>query len=207
MAGTMKNTREAVAPPVGQELRRGDLVVGQKIRSRRKIRRISLERLAAEAGVSTGLLSQIERGLSSPSLQTLRRICAALEMPFTWLFGEDRLVEPHSDIVVRADDRRSLVFSDLGMTKELLTQDTDGEIQLVLMTLSPGGISGMAPFVHDGEMAGMIMKGCFDLIFEDRTLSLGKDDSFRFKGNSPHSWRNTGKEEGVVLIAVTPPFY
>src|SRR3546814_1232324 len=63
--------------------------IGQKLRQRRKVRRKSLKEVATRSSLSIGLLSQIERGISSPSLRSLKQICEALEMPMSWLFDKE----------------------------------------------------------------------------------------------------------------------
>jgi transcriptional regulator with XRE-family HTH domain len=68
---------------------KGDAAIGRMIRDRRRTIKISLKQLSEDVGISTGFLSQIERGISSPSLQVLKNICQHLKMPITWLFGED----------------------------------------------------------------------------------------------------------------------
>lgn len=185
-----------------------DGIVGEKIRARRKIRRVSLEQLAAEVQASTGLLSQIERGLTSPSLEMLRRIAAALGMPLSWLFGEDNLARPDADIVVRHADRRKLEFDDIGMVKELLTHDAEGVLQVVMMTLKPGGRSSDEPLSFEGEVAGLVLSGEIELMIKARTILIGEKDSFRFKGDQGCQWRNPSQQQDTeVLIVVTPPFY
>lgn len=102
-----------------------DAIVGRRIRARRRIRKLSLESLAREAEVSIGLLSQIERGLSSPSISVLRRICTALQIPMNWLFSDaDSEAPEEAGLIVRAGRRRTLDFSGRGMVKELLTPMT-----------------------------------------------------------------------------------
>src|SRR5882762_1570005 len=80
--------------------------LGRKLRLRRTIKRFSLQYVAERADISVGLLSQIERGITSPSLRSLRQICAALDMPVGWLF--DVPTSKQEDAVVRANARRTL---------------------------------------------------------------------------------------------------
>ncbi|MCK9552691.1 helix-turn-helix domain-containing protein [Aquamicrobium sp.] len=138
---------------------KGDAAIGRMIRDRRRTIKISLKQLSEDVGISTGFLSQIERGISSPSLQVLKNICQHLKMPITWLFGEDLQSIPDGDIVVRLPSRRRLRFDHIGLEKELLTHDADARIQLVMMKLSAGGVSGEAPVIHEGEMTGLVLAG------------------------------------------------
>lgn len=69
--------------------------VGETLRLRRQMRGMSLKQVAEPAGISVGMLSQVERGLAAPSIKTLRAICSAMDMPVNWLFhrnnGPDNL--------------------------------------------------------------------------------------------------------------------
>src|SRR3954454_17867725 len=85
-----------------------DAGLGRKLRLRRTIKRLSLQHVADLADISVGLLSQIERGLTTPSLRSLRQICTALDMPVGWLF--DVRASPQEDPAVRAGARRALDF-------------------------------------------------------------------------------------------------
>src|SRR5215475_11327057 len=95
--------------------------MGRKLRMRRSIKGLSLQDVAERAEISVGLLSQIERDVTTPSIKSLRQICSALEMPVGWLFdlGEGDL----SDVVVRAGSRRIMDLGPKGMRKELLSPD------------------------------------------------------------------------------------
>jgi transcriptional regulator with XRE-family HTH domain len=95
--------------------------LGRKLRLRRTIKRLSLQHVADLADISVGLLSQIERGLTTPSLRSLRQICTALDMPVGWLF--DVPASPQEDAVVRAAPARTLDFGPKDMRKELLSPD------------------------------------------------------------------------------------
>jgi transcriptional regulator with XRE-family HTH domain len=185
-----------------------DALVGQRIRARRRVRRLSLQQLAASAEVSVGLLSQIERGISSPSISVLRRICAALQIPMNWLFSEPDPDAPEEEgVIVRAGRRRTLDFSSRGMIKELLTPDESGGLQLMLVRLEPGGGSGMEPYSHVGEEAGTVLRGTVELGVDDHVFVLQAGDTFRFVSTRPHRFRNLGEGEAEILWAVTPPFY
>jgi transcriptional regulator with XRE-family HTH domain len=185
-----------------------DAIVGRRIRARRRIRKLSLESLAREAEVSIGLLSQIERGLSSPSISVLRRICTALQIPMNWLFSDaDSEAPEEAGLIVRAGRRRTLDFSGRGMVKELLTPDDGGNLQLMIVRLEGHGGSGMEPYSHVGEEAGTVLKGTVELAVDDLVFVLNAGDTFRFDSPRPHRFRNLGEDEAEVLWAVTPPFY
>ncbi|MCC7276274.1 MAG: helix-turn-helix domain-containing protein, partial [Alphaproteobacteria bacterium] len=145
-----------------------DLWLGTQLRSLRKAKGLSLAQVGAAAGLSIGMVSQIERGLASPSIRSLRKLADALEVSVAWFFHTDAgrpAVE--LDKVVRREDRRQLRLPTAGttadlMVMELLTPDLSGDIQLMMMTLEPGFTSGAA-HSHRGEEAGLVLTGALRL--------------------------------------------
>src|SRR5438045_9729238 len=91
--------------------------IGARIARERAVRGLSIDQLAQRAGVSTGLLSQIERGIGNPSLSSLLGLASALELPLGSFFGG---ASGESDIVVRSDTRKRPVLSDLNPIYDLL---------------------------------------------------------------------------------------
>lgn len=114
----------------------GDL--GSRIRMLRKERQLTTERLAETAGVSAGLISQIERGNGNPSFATLVQLAHGLQMPIGQL-----LEAPESkSVVVRKNERRRLdghgLANDDGGSYELLTPDLNGALEATWVVTPPG---------------------------------------------------------------------
>src|ERR1700722_6176890 len=131
--------------------------LGRKLRLRRAIKRFSLQQVAERADISVGLLSQIERGITTPSLRSLRQICTALDMPVGWLF--DVPTSKREDAVVRANARRTLDLGPKGMRKELLSPDEVTAIQMMRIEIRPGGEAGEAIRSDNGAKCGIVMSG------------------------------------------------
>jgi transcriptional regulator with XRE-family HTH domain len=182
--------------------------LGYQIRSLRLARAMSLQQLADKASLSIGMVSQLERGLVSPSVRSLRQISQALEVPTAYFFEQTRL-PPREEIgrIVRMDARRTLHLSTSGVCKELLTPDTSGLLQLTLIRIQPKGSSGDDPYTHKGEDAGMVLSGAMRLFVGDDVHVLKPGDSFRFKSSLPHRFQNAAEVVTEVVWAVTPPFY
>lgn len=181
--------------------------VGREIRFLRKARDITITELGDATGLSQGYLSQIERGISSPSVKALHSISRALGVTISWFFSptssDDDVLR---DIVVRADKRRRLSFSS-GITDELLSPDLGREIELLRCIFGPGSESGKEPYAHQGEEAGVVVSGRLDLWIADRHIELSEGDSFAFSSETPHRYANPTDEETVVIWAITPPTY
>ena len=188
--------------------RNENLWLGFQIRSLRLSKGYSLQTLAKKACLSVGMVSQLERGLVSPTVRSLRYISDALEVPTAYFFLEGK-PPPTEEIgrIVRQSARRRLRLTSSGMTKDLLTPDTSGLLQLTLITLEPNGSSGAEAYTHQGEDAGFVLKGSLKLWVGDDTHILNEGDSFRFKSELPHRFANADTRVTEVLWSVTPPFY
>nr|WP_246775391.1 cupin domain-containing protein [Methylobacterium aquaticum] len=177
-----------------------DLAVGRRLRALRQERGLSLKAVAALTGLSIGYLSQVERGLSSPSLRALTQVADLFGVGLGALFGAPEGAAADG-IVTRAGERAALTLWRAGITKQLLTQG-DAALSLFLMQLAPGAGTGDAPLVHDGEEAGLVMEGGLVLTVEDTTAELGPGDSFRFASRRPHRYRNPSADRIAVVLWV-----
>lgn len=186
-------------PKVGQE-QAVDATVGRRIRQIRRERGLQLETMAAKTGLSIGYLSQIERGLSSPSLKALASLTELFGVSLGELFGA--LVSPGSQdpVVVRESERPTLALWRAGIYKQILAKPGDGSrISLYLVLLEAGADSGAEMYTHKGEEAGMILAGQMTLTVGERTWTLRKGDSFRFPSTTPHRFTNPGRAAASVI--------
>lgn len=167
-----------------------------------------MNELSQNAGLSVGLLSQIERGITSPSLKSLHLICEALSFPLGWLFDQTPDSNPaERSVVVRQGMHRTLTLGEFGVKKELLSPDLGGNLQLYMMTIKPGGHSGPESYAHDGEEGGVVLAGSVKITVEDQELNLHEGDSFRFLSSRKHRFSNSGTVEARVIWANSQPFY
>ena len=182
-------------------------VLGQRMRLMRQRREWTLQELAVRSGLSVGMLSQIERGLSSPSIRSLQRLADVFAVPIGWFFSEAGAAPQGPAWVQRRSQRRVLDLSAKGITKELLSPEGEGQIELMRITVEPGGSSGEAPYQHAGEDAGTVLEGILHLEVGGVSSSLQAGDSFRFASTLLHRFSNVGPLRCVVVWAVTPPLY
>lgn len=190
-----------------EELLNLDDRIGGEIKSLRKARGITLDALSDAAGLSKGYLSQIERGVSSPSVKALHSISRALGVTISWFFPSNRYEESAlREYVVRASSRRKLTFVG-GITDELLSPNLDRQLELLRCTFPPGSESGKEPYTHQGEEAGYVVSGKLDLWIGERHVVLREGDSFGFSSDLPHRYANSSDVPCVVIWAITPPSY
>ena len=180
--------------------------IGGRLRRRRQVRSLSLKDVSALAGVSTGLLSQIERGISMPSVRTLGAVCHALEMPVGWLFGEGGGND--GGLVVRRHQRRILDLGAKGMRKELMTPDEMTGIQMMRLVIRPGGSTGKVPYRHEsGAKCGTVLSGTLGLEVDGQTCEIGAGDAFAFPATALIRFWCVGEVETIALWIVAPAVY
>jgi transcriptional regulator with XRE-family HTH domain len=176
------------------------------MRDLRKAKRMTLQRLAEETGLSVGYLSQLEREQAVPSIRALSTIARTLGVNISWFFPDpDLAADPEASIIVRAARRHSLKFES-GIRDELLSPTLSGKLEMLLCTFEPGASSGEL-YAHDGEEAGYVSEGQLELRVEDKVYLLNAGDSFHFDCSRPHGYRNPSNQRTVVVWSVTPPYY
>ena len=182
-----------------------DINIGEKILQYRKIKNLSIRDLAKLAGVTSSLLSQIERGLANPSLNTLKTIAKTLEVPlFTFFVAPVNTKE----LVIRSDKRKKMMFPDSeSAVYELLSPDLSGSIEFALMKLAPLSHSSRELMEHEGEEAAFVLEGKIKLYLEDEVIILNLGDSVRIPGGTKHKWENPYDKNTSIVFAVTPPSF
>src|SRR6476646_792268 len=124
-----------------------ELDLGARIRTLRLARGATLRELAAQAGATESFLSQVERGVASPSIASVHRIARALDLSIAQLFAE----EGDTGRVVRREARRRVTYKGLRAVDEFLTSNMSGRLQVIMSTIEPGGGTGADPYTHDSD--------------------------------------------------------
>lgn len=179
--------------------------VGADIRALRKSRSLTLVELADRLGRSVGFISQIERGISEPSINDLRNIAAVFNVPLSFLFGENLSDPAEAKHIVRASGRRHLGNAEGGLVEQLLSPDLSGSFEIVRSEFAPNS-SLKKPIQRDTEEAGYIVSGTLDLEIDGRWHELEAGDSFRFAGE-PYRWRNRSNQPAIAIWVIAPPTY
>ncbi|WP_020495734.1 helix-turn-helix domain-containing protein [Sciscionella marina] len=180
-------------------------IMGSKIRSMRKERRLTVERLSELSGVSTGIVSQLERGKANPSFSTLVQLAHGLGISIARLFE----TEEHRSPVVRKYERRHIdghgLAADDGGVYELLTPDLNGALEATWVETPPGYDSSDTPYRHNGEEFGLIISGSKDVYLDGVRHHLEAGDSIRYASTIPHWYVNSGEETCFAVWVITPP--
>ena len=196
---------EATAANAGSDFD-ADELIGQGLRELRKAMGLTLNDVASAAGISVSYLSQIERNVSRLPIGVLKKLSDVLGVHMNWFFqsGTQGPIDER-DVIVRASNRRTLSFTGLGITEELLSPNLSGPIELLVSTIHPGSDSEY--YSHDGSEAGVVITGTLQLWVGERHFELHEGDSFAFPSSTTHRCANTGDDPVKVLWVITPPHY
>jgi transcriptional regulator with XRE-family HTH domain len=179
--------------------------VGPRIRALREAMDLSLRDLAERSGVSAPMLSQVERGETSPTLQVAGRIAAGLDLTLSQLL---RLDEDGSVTVVQAGHRRQGPSTALGHRYEILTPPVPGQrAELSEHTLAPGAVTGGAgdPPRHEpgSRETALVRSGRVVLSCDGERHELAAGDCVTFDADLPHHFENPGKQDAVLLAVLS----
>lgn len=178
--------------------------VGARIRRLREERGFTLSGFAKAVGVSGGLVSQVERGLTDPSLETLRRVSAVLQVPMFSLFQEEVDGEP---VRVVRHDNRMCIRSPRGEITYSRVSAGAGALEVLEGTLHSGGASSEEFWSHPSEECALVLTGELTVQVGESQWVLAEGDSCSFDSRLPHRYRNTTDRPCRFLLAVTPPSF
>ena len=182
-----------------------DIDIGKKVQEYKKMRAMSNRTLSNLADISPSMLSQIEKSQANPSINTLKSIAQALDVPLYRFFLNDEET-PAVSPVVRRKDRKIIGYPEHeGILYEMLIPDSS--IEFCMMYLSPAMASSDKLFCHTGEEVACIMSGEATVLFDDVSYVLVEGDSIRIPPQTRHRWCNTSNEVTIVIFAVSPPSF
>ncbi len=180
-------------------------VIGARVKALREASGLSLRDLAARSGVSAPMLSQVERGETSPTLTVASRIAAGLELRLSQLL---RLDEGGSVTVVRAGERTRGANKRRGHGFEVLTSSQPGQrAEISRHTLAPGGATGAAddPPMHEpgSRETALVETGSVVLVCDGQRYVLDAGDCVTFDADLPHHFENPkARDEEAAFLAV-----
>jgi transcriptional regulator with XRE-family HTH domain len=199
--GRDKEQASTLAPKVSED---DDVWIGARLRELRKDRGLSIQQVADRVGLSIGMISQIERGVSTPSLRSLRLLAEALDVAVSWFFASSKGHSASRHIIRRAQ-RRRLRVPDVGVVQELLSPDSAITVEIYEVTLEPFGSSGPGSYSHEGEKAGLVIEGEMRLIIGEEVHDLQCGDSFQFPSTKPHRFANPSNAQTRFVWIVANP--
>jgi XRE family transcriptional regulator, regulator of sulfur utilization len=177
--------------------------IGARIKALRDAMDLSLRDLAERSGVSAPMLSQVERGDTSPTLAVAAKIAGGLELSLSQLL---RLDEGDGVTVVRADQRLEGGHSD-GHRYEVLTPALPGQrAEISLHTLAAGAATGGPgdPPMHEAgsRETAVVLAGRVRLVCDGVAHDLEQGDAVTFDADLPHHIENPGRREAQFMSVI-----
>lgn len=159
--------------------------------------------IATQAGISISMLSQIERGMVSPSIDTLVMVCQALDLDPADLFkklsnGRQVRIHHHGERLTMEND---------GVRYEQLMTVSQGayQMELFLLVMAPGHKTTLSGKGHEGMEVGYVLEGSAILHIDGIDYQLRKGDSMSFSSHLVHQLSNQGTETFISVWSISPP--
>ena len=178
-----------------------DINLGLKIKKFRTDQNLSLKELAEKIKSTSALLSQIEKGTTNPSINTLKNLSIALDIPLYKFFIEETLKKVH---IVRAQDRKIITPSKgEGVSYEILSPEPQTDVEFMILNLDPYSSSKEKEIGHEGQEVAFILEGEVKLNLENESYVLFQGDSIKIEKFVKHSWENFTSNISKIIFAVT----
>ena len=201
-AGARRSGRDAAGQPSARETDPSGQVVshlGGRLRAQRIARNLTIAQVAAAAGLTKGFVSRLERDRSSVSIAALLRICDVLHISIGTLF------EAPTTALVRASQASVVEFGE-GLRQLVYTPAEVRDLRVVKLQVAPGGSAGAETYaLHGGTEFIQVLSGHLDFQLEAQRFRLAVGDSLTFRGNSPHTYRNSSRSEACEALLVIAP--
>lgn len=188
--------------------------VGKRLQWVRKRQGLSQRELAGRAGLTNGTISLIEKNKTSPSIASLKSLLDAIPMSMSEFFStlEDAGTPKY---FYTASEFTEIAPQDAGLSgaasaKVSLRQLGDASahaLQILYETYPPNADTGEELLSHNGEEAGVVVRGSIEVTVSDQISILSAGDGYLFDSELPHRFRNIGDTECVIISACTPPTF
>lgn len=159
--------------------------------------------IARKAGISTSMLSQIERGATSPSIDTLIDICQALGIEPGDLFN--RLSPAKNVRIYHQGERLEIQRNGIHFEQLAPSNNPAYPAELILLEVAPGAQAGVRREGHEGIEMGYVLSGRALLQAGRDRYELRAGDSLAFASSIPHTLLNQGEVPFRALWSVSPP--
>jgi transcriptional regulator with XRE-family HTH domain len=177
--------------------------IGQKIKELRVSRKLTLKNLSEMTNLSTGFLSQLERGLTAIATDSLVNIAAALEVEPAYFFVRPEAAGKH---VLRSYEKEVMRIENSRFIHYRLSGSPTGKTMLPrLVELLPiNSDEAITPYSHDGEEFIYVLEGTLTLFVNHERFELYPGDSAHYSSRIVHNWANYTNKL-VRLLAVNTP--
>lgn len=209
-------------------------IIGKKIREIRQSKNMRIIDLANITNLTVSMISQVERGIISPSMESLKKIATAIETPISALFVDEQDFEEKNSLtsnnpvkiptqtansnqflltpvelydqspVVRKCERK-LLSPAKGINFQLLNPNLNGPIEFIYNEYEPNASTGF--YTHPGSECGLIISGELIVQINEDSYHLHEGDSITFNSTDKHLKKNISSEKCCCVWANVPPWF
>lgn len=176
--------------------------IGTRIKELRLQNDLSIRRLAVKSGLSHPFLSATEKGQTSPSVSSLKKILDALGITLSEFFSPPKAIAGVA--FYKSSEMTELADGEMLSYKQVGANFEDAQMLVLHERYKPGAGTGEETYHHEAQEGGVVVKGNLTITVGDLTKTLGPGDGYYFDSRLPHRMQNNGTEECVVVSAVTP---
>lgn len=174
----------------------------EKLRARRKHLGLTMQQVADQAGLSVGFISQIERGITTPSLSSLVSVSRVLGLHVSEFLSQPRVDTPQT----RHDQRPVYAISENSVTYERISSSFPGSVLRSVIFHEPPGHRG-EPIAHEGEEMLFVVNGAITVEVDGEQSILETGDSIHFPSTKTHStWNHSGKPATILWAGTMDVF-
>ncbi|MCR0200893.1 XRE family transcriptional regulator [[Clostridium] innocuum] len=177
-------------------------VVAYNIKALREKNKLSIDELSKLSGVSKSMLAQIERGDGNPTISTLWKISNGMKVPFDALTVRPKVTHE----IVKLTGTQPLL-EDNGKVKNysIFPDDENRRFAVYFLEVEPGGDWKSEPHLRGTIEFITVFCGELEIQSENKTMTVFKNESIRFRGDTIHSYRNIGSEKiSLHMILYNP---
>lgn len=184
--------------------------IGKMIKNLRNGKGYTLKDMSEKTGLSTGFLSQLERGITSVAIDSLEKIAEVLEVNLLYFFKAQNNSKLKKDNIVRKHQRVFIPVTDIIFQSTLSNHPNEFNIFPRIFELLPNykeKEQEIALYSHEGEEFIYVLEGVLTLNIDNEEQVLYPGDSIQIKSNIPHNWKNeTNKITKILCINSPNPF-
>ena len=179
-----------------------NLKIGEKLKSLRTTRTMSLDDVSALTGVSKPMLGQIERGQSIPTVTTLWKIATGLKTPLSFF-----LEGPQAEYFIVSPDQANVILGDNGKMRAypLFTYDPVRSVETFYIEFDPDCRHSSDKHNDGVEEHIFVLRGTLRLVLGDKTVDVGEKQAVRFRADIPHAYQNLSGSECAVYNTIFYP--
>lgn len=180
--------------------------IGEKVKTLRQELNMTLKDLSEKTGLSTGFLSQLERGMTSIAVDSLSQMAEILEVNLSYFFPK---VQSANNTILRYQERKLFQIENLKYMHYHLSGELKDKTMLPRMVeILPGETDEtVSAYGHQGEEFVYVIEGCLTLFLDDEKHVLYPRDSAHYNSSRNHNWANyTNQVVKIIVVSSYNPF-